>query len=103
MTMKNKNAVALGKIKSEKKAKSSRENGKLGGRPTFRFSVIYFRGEKSSEITTKAINEKAAINNVKTNLMGFGKLIPKIQFCWHGDMLYANSGTWGETFEASKV
>jgi hypothetical protein len=26
-------AVALGSIKSEKKAKASRENGKLGGRP----------------------------------------------------------------------
>ena len=35
--MKNPHAVALGriggKVKSEKKAKSSRENGKLGGRP----------------------------------------------------------------------
>lgn len=33
--MKNKNpaAVALGSIKSEKKAKASRENGKKGGRP----------------------------------------------------------------------
>lgn len=31
--MKNPHAVALGSIKSEKKAKSSRENGKKGGRP----------------------------------------------------------------------
>jgi hypothetical protein len=31
--MKNPNAVALGSIKSKKKAKSSRENGKKGGRP----------------------------------------------------------------------
>ena len=30
---KNKNAVALGKIKTEKKATSSRLNGKKGGRP----------------------------------------------------------------------
>jgi hypothetical protein len=30
---KNPAAVALGKIKSEAKAKASRENGKLGGRP----------------------------------------------------------------------
>lgn len=30
---KNKHAIALGKIKTEKKAISSRENGKLGGRP----------------------------------------------------------------------
>ena len=35
MTDKPKNpaAVALGKMKSDKKAASSRENGKLGGRP----------------------------------------------------------------------
>lgn len=31
--MKNPAAVTLGKIKSKKKAKSSAENGKLGGRP----------------------------------------------------------------------
>lgn len=31
--MKNKAAVALGSIKSMKKAKASRENGKKGGRP----------------------------------------------------------------------
>jgi hypothetical protein len=31
--MKNQNAVALGSIKTEKKAVSSRENGKKGGRP----------------------------------------------------------------------
>lgn len=30
---KNQYAVALGSIKSDKKAKSSRENGKKGGRP----------------------------------------------------------------------
>jgi len=34
MLKKNKYAVKLGSIKTEKKAKSSRENGKLGGRPT---------------------------------------------------------------------
>jgi hypothetical protein len=32
--MKNKAAVALGRMKSEKKAEAARENGKLGGRPT---------------------------------------------------------------------
>jgi hypothetical protein len=32
-TPKNPAAVALGSIKSKKKAKSSRKNGKLGGRP----------------------------------------------------------------------
>jgi len=31
--MKNPSAVALGKIKSAARAKASRENGKLGGRP----------------------------------------------------------------------
>jgi len=31
--MKNKNAGALGSIKSKKKAKAARENGKRGGRP----------------------------------------------------------------------
>jgi hypothetical protein len=31
--MKNPAAVALGKIKSRKKAQASRENGKKGGRP----------------------------------------------------------------------
>lgn len=31
--MKNKFAVALGSIKTKKKARASRENGKLGGRP----------------------------------------------------------------------
>jgi len=31
--VKNEAAVALGSIKSEKKAKASRENGKKGGRP----------------------------------------------------------------------
>lgn len=33
MTSKNPAAVALGSVKSEKKAKASRENGKKGGRP----------------------------------------------------------------------
>lgn len=33
MTKKNPAAVALGSIKSAKKARSSRENGKKGGRP----------------------------------------------------------------------
>ena len=32
-SMKNPAAVALGKIKSRARAKASRENGKLGGRP----------------------------------------------------------------------
>jgi hypothetical protein len=32
--MKNKNAVALGSMTSEKKAKTSAENAKLGGAPT---------------------------------------------------------------------
>jgi len=33
MIEKNPAAVALGSIRSEKKAKAARENGKLGGRP----------------------------------------------------------------------
>ena len=36
MSSKNKAAVALGSIKSKKKALSSRENGKKGGRPRTR-------------------------------------------------------------------
>lgn len=37
--MKNPAAVALGSIKSEKKARAARENGRAGGRPTLR-SII---------------------------------------------------------------
>jgi hypothetical protein len=37
--MKNKAAVALGKIKSEKKAKAARINGKKGGRPKKRLAA----------------------------------------------------------------
>jgi hypothetical protein len=48
--MKNKYAVALGSIKSEKKAKSSRENGKKGGRP--RKSLTK---ERAVEIATRII------------------------------------------------
>lgn len=33
LDMKNKAAVALGSMKSEKRAQASRENGKKGGRP----------------------------------------------------------------------
>ena len=39
--IKNPSAVALGSIKTEKKARSSRENGKLGGRP----KKIYVRNK----------------------------------------------------------
>jgi hypothetical protein len=43
-------AKALGSIKTEKKAKSSRENGKLGGRPykeyTFTVGNVYAHGHK---------------------------------------------------------
>ena len=35
----NKHASALGKIKTEKKAKASRLNGKLGGRPPKKLST----------------------------------------------------------------
>ena len=35
----NKAAQALGSIKTEKKAKSSRENGKKGGRPTMKKEI----------------------------------------------------------------
>jgi len=37
--MKNKNAVALGSIKTKKKARASRLNGKLGGRPPKKLST----------------------------------------------------------------
>ena len=36
----NKHAQALGKIKTEKKAKASRLNGKLGGRPKKKLSTV---------------------------------------------------------------
>lgn len=40
MKKKNKYAVALGSIKSKKKAKASRENGKKGGRPKKLSTVV---------------------------------------------------------------
>jgi len=40
MSGKNPAAVALGSIKSKKKAKSSKENGKLGGRPKTKIVTI---------------------------------------------------------------
>lgn len=51
MLKKNKYAVALGSIKSEKKAKTSRENGKKGGRP-----------KKSSTPPTQELD------NIKSNI-----------------------------------
>jgi hypothetical protein len=41
---KNPAAVALGKIKSPKKAAASRKNGKLGGRPRKKRSAAQSRG-----------------------------------------------------------
>ena len=38
--MKNKHAQALGRIKTKKKAKASRLNGKLGGRPKKKLSPV---------------------------------------------------------------
>jgi hypothetical protein len=38
-------AAAMGRIKTEKKAKSSRENGKLGGRPKKNWSVVDDNGD----------------------------------------------------------
>lgn len=39
LDMRNPAAVALGKLKSEKKAQAARENGKKGGRPTTRKQI----------------------------------------------------------------
>ena len=36
----NKHAQALGRIKTEKKAKASRENGKKGGRPKNKAKIL---------------------------------------------------------------
>lgn len=50
--MKNKHAVALGKIRSEKKADASRRNGALGGRPRVKGSCrfdAYFKIEWRDE------------------------------------------------------
>jgi hypothetical protein len=47
---KNPAAVALGKIKTPKKAKASRKNGKLGGRPTRKCEMCL---EKGSVKTTR--------------------------------------------------
>ena len=38
-------AAALGRMTSPKKAVSSRENGKKGGRPKQNYMVLYFDGE----------------------------------------------------------
>jgi len=52
MLKKNKYAVKLGSIKTEKKAKSSRENGKLGGRPTKRMLSKDNFNDQSEETKT---------------------------------------------------
>ena len=52
--MKNIHAVALGSIKTDKKAKSSRENGKKGGRP---------RGKKLDKSAIHKRNNKVLADN----------------------------------------
>ena len=75
--MKNKSAVALGKIKSNKKAKSSRENGKKGGAPKrdyhariliydlptmneyWKSKMIIWLRDTANSIENEAVGEKA--------------------------------------------
>ncbi len=61
-------AKALGSIKTEKKAKSSRENGKLGGRPPKQYSFtvgnVYAHGHKGF------INLMVVDNGVKEGVAG---------------------------------
>ena len=57
-TMKNPNAVALGKIKSKKKAAASRRNGKLGGRPKILDRSIILRVKS---VPSQSTNETSSM------------------------------------------
>ncbi len=61
-------AKALGSIKTEKKAKSSRENGKLGGRPPKQYSFTV--GKVYAHWHKGFINLMVVDNGVKEGVAG---------------------------------
>lgn len=72
-TDKNPSAVALGSVKSPKKAKTSRENGKKGGRPSSKAFVFKWGGRWGVRFRGNVIDEsfediQGALNFIVHNL-----------------------------------